>query len=83
VALTGSVAHHYTRVMLIPLAQECADRAGGIAHLARALRIKHPSIYGWKRIPAERVLQLETITGIPRHKLRADLYPPPRKRGAQ
>ena len=29
------------------------------------------------RIPAERVLDVERITGIPRHELRPDIYPPP------
>jgi DNA-binding transcriptional regulator YdaS (Cro superfamily) len=28
-------------------------------------------------LPAERVLDIERVTGIPRHELRPDLYPPP------
>lgn len=31
--------------------------------------------WGQKRVPAERVLQVERITGIPRHMLRPDIYP--------
>lgn len=30
-----------------------------------------------RRVPAERVLDVERQTGIPRHRLRPDLYPDP------
>ena len=30
-----------------------------------------------KRVPAERVLEIERETGVSRHELRPDLYPPP------
>jgi DNA-binding transcriptional regulator YdaS (Cro superfamily) len=36
--------------------------------------------HGRRRIPAERVLAIEAATGISRHALRPDIYPPPRKR---
>jgi len=58
------------------LLERCAEAAGGIAKLASSLGVKHQSFYSWKRIPAERVLDLERITGISRHELRPDLYPP-------
>ena len=29
------------------------------------------------RVPAERVLEVERITGVPRHELRPDIYPAP------
>ena len=31
----------------------------------------------WRRVPAERVLEVERLTGVSRHELRPDLYPPP------
>lgn len=34
----------------------------------------------WRRIPSERVIQVETLTGVPREKLRPDLYPPRRRK---
>lgn len=34
---------------------------------------------GSRRIPAERVIDLERLTGAPRHQLRPDLYPPESK----
>jgi len=39
--------------------------------------VRHQSIYSWKRIPAERVLDIERATGVPRHELRPDIYPAP------
>jgi DNA-binding transcriptional regulator YdaS (Cro superfamily) len=54
------------------------ERVGGQSALAALLGIKQQSIYEWvkrKRIPAERVVEIESATGIPRHDLRPDLYP--------
>lgn len=49
--------------------------AGSKSALARQLGVKVQSIQQWKRIPAERVLDVERITGIPRGELRPDIYP--------
>lgn len=54
--------------------QKAIKKAGGIVALGRALGITHNAIYSWKRIPSERVREVEAITGIPRHELRPDLY---------
>ncbi|HEY8579891.1 MAG TPA: Cro/CI family transcriptional regulator [Beijerinckiaceae bacterium] len=48
--------------------------AGGVAALARMLGISQPSVSGWSRIPAERVLAVEALTKVPRSLLRSDLY---------
>jgi DNA-binding transcriptional regulator YdaS (Cro superfamily) len=51
---------------------------GGGAALARRIGVSRNAIWQWRdkgRIPAERVLDLENITGIPRHEIRPDLYP--------
>ena len=47
--------------------------------VARELRITHGAVSQWRRVPAERVLDVERITGIPRHILRPDLYPMPKE----
>lgn len=60
-----------------PEVQRAIDAAGGIPALADALGIRVPSVYSWRRVPPTRVLELERITGIPRHELRPDIYPPP------
>jgi len=50
------------------------DAAGGIAQLARKIGISQPSVSNWTRVPAQRVVAVETATGIPRNDLRPDLY---------
>jgi DNA-binding transcriptional regulator YdaS (Cro superfamily) len=49
-------------------------RAGGIRALARKLQIRHQSILEWKTVPAARLLAVEAATGVPREKLRPELY---------
>jgi TorA maturation chaperone TorD len=48
--------------------------AGGVSELARRLGISQPSVSNWNRVPAERVLDVETVTGVERLVLRPDLY---------
>lgn len=60
-----------------PIVQRVIDAAGGVPGLAAALGISVPSIYSWKRVPAERVAAVERLTGIPRHEIRPTLYEPP------
>ena len=44
--------------------------------LARDLGITHGAVNQWKKVPAERVLEVERITGIPRERLRPDIFEP-------
>lgn len=56
--------------------------AGGRGPLAAKLGIKYQAIQNWERrgrLPAERVIQVETITGVSRSELRPDIYPPETK----
>jgi TorA maturation chaperone TorD len=50
------------------------DAAGGVAQLARLVGIAQPSVSNWSRVPAERVIAVETATGVSRAELRPDLY---------
>lgn len=60
--------------------REAVGRAGSQAALARICGVKQPSVWAWlkqgKTLPAEHVLGVESATGISRHRLRPDLYPP-------
>lgn len=52
--------------------------AGSQSELARRLDITQQSVCEWVirgRVPAERVLQIERVTGVPRHLIRPDIYP--------
>jgi TorA maturation chaperone TorD len=48
--------------------------AGGVGALARKIGISQPSLSNWTRVPAERVLSVEGVTGVDRAVLRPDLY---------
>src|SRR6188474_1248425 len=47
---------------------------GGVSELARRVGISQPSVSNWDKVPAERVLAVEAATGVPRMRLRPDLY---------
>lgn len=53
---------------------EAFSSVGGVTELARRLGIAQPSVSNWTRIPAERVAAVERETGIPRSRLRPDLF---------
>jgi len=50
---------------------------GLMAKIGRELGLSSAAVPQWRRVPPERVLDVERITGVPRHELRPDLYPPP------
>ena len=60
---------------MIAIVQEAVTKVGTVSELARQLGIRHPALYKWRQVPAERVLKLEQITGISRHDIRPDIYP--------
>lgn len=55
------------------------EAVGGQANLAGKLDVTPQAVNLWVssgRVPAGRVLAIEAATGVPRHALRPDLYPP-------
>lgn len=57
-----------------PGLNQAIEAAGGVSELARRLGISQPSVSNWTRVPPERVITVESLTGINRVVLRPDLY---------
>jgi TorA maturation chaperone TorD len=57
-----------------PGLSEAIRAAGGVSELARQIGISQPSVSNWVRVPAERVVSVESVTGVDRAVLRPDLY---------
>jgi len=57
-----------------PGLSEAIRAVGGISELARQIGISQPSVSNWVRVPAERVVSVEAVTGVARAVLRPDLY---------
>ena len=57
--------------------QEAIKAVGSVSELARRIGISQPSVSNWDRIPADRVLAVETATGVNRAMLRPDLFAMP------
>jgi DNA-binding transcriptional regulator YdaS (Cro superfamily) len=54
--------------------REAIEKAGGVNALGRKLGISGQAVQKWRRVPAERIVDIERLTGVPRDKLRPDLY---------
>ena len=50
--------------------------AGGASALSRHLKITPQAVLQWKNAPADRVLEIEKVTGVSRHDLRPDVFGP-------
>lgn len=50
------------------------SKHGRLRALAKALGITDSAIPQWSKVPAERIIEIERATGIPRETLRPDLY---------
>jgi DNA-binding transcriptional regulator YdaS (Cro superfamily) len=68
--------------------RESLERAcklsGGQKALAEAIGTGQSQVWYWlmrskKGVPAEFVLKIEQVTGVPRHEIRPDIFPPPQE----
>ena len=53
------------------------SQRGAQAKIAVACKIGRSAVAQWREVPAERVVTIEQVTGIPREQLRPDLYRAP------
>jgi DNA-binding transcriptional regulator YdaS (Cro superfamily) len=62
--------------------QKAVDVVNGQTALAKLIGggVTQAHVWNWlnrdKRVPIDRVLAIEKITGVPRYELRPDIYPP-------
>jgi DNA-binding transcriptional regulator YdaS (Cro superfamily) len=59
-----------------PIERAC-DAVGGQVELAKAMNVTPQAINQWvthNRIPANRVIEIERLTGVSRHALRPDVF---------
>lgn len=57
------------------------DRRGLLAKVAKELGVTRGAVVKWDKVPAERLPEIERITGISRHDLRPDICPAPKAAG--
>ena len=55
--------------------REAVENVGGQAEFARLIGITAQAVSQWDEVPPLRVLAVERVSGVSRHKLRPDLYP--------
>lgn len=61
-----------------PPVEQVIEVLGGASKVAAALKLKSASVVlNWRargQVPAERVLEVEKLSGISRHELRPDIF---------
>lgn len=63
--------------MADPVSRAIKD-GGGLQTVAERLGVRYQAVQKWRKsgkVPAERVLALESVSGVSRSELRPDLYP--------
>ncbi len=65
-----------------PIILVAASRVGGVIRMSELMGLSRSAVALWRRVPAERALQVEALTGVPRWLLRPDVYPNEQKAAA-
>ncbi len=64
-----------------PVLVAIREQRGLAPKLAKRLGISREAVWLWRRVPAEHALIVAEMLKLPPHKVRPDLYPPPRRNG--
>lgn len=54
--------------------EEIIKSGGGVAKLARDLRLHHTTVMGWKAVPPHHAREVARLTGKTLHDIRPDLW---------
>ena len=57
--------------------ERAIEAAGGGNKLAVGIGVTPQALSQWSKVPPLRVLDVERVSGVPRHELRPDIYPAP------
>ena len=61
---------------MMDIQAELGKERGLRIRIARECKVTHGAVYQWRAVPSQHVLTVERITGIPRFKLRPDIFGP-------
>ncbi len=59
---------------MMDIQTELGKERGLRIRIARECKVTHGAVYQWSKVPPEHVLTVERLTGIPRFKLRPDIF---------
>lgn len=62
--------------------QKAIAAVGTMTELGRLIGLTPQAIAKWRRVPAERCLEVERVTGVSRFELRPDIYGAPARGNA-
>lgn len=54
--------------------KELRKRAGTNSALAKWAKCSRQAVSNWKKVPAERVIDIERASGMSRHEIRVDIF---------
>jgi uncharacterized protein (DUF2252 family) len=57
--------------------RELREERGLLSKIAIGIGVKPQAVHQWDVVPLERVLEVERVTGKPRHELRPDFFHAP------
>jgi len=60
-----------------PVAEMIREQRGLAAAIGKELGISRSAVWMWRKVPAQHAIKVAKFLGLPRYKVRPDLYPYP------